>query len=309
MFLRDSYRTLLRRTGLMVATGLCLVLFAACIGGDNDDSDTTSVPDTEATSAPSGPTPADDATPTEDAEPTATSEPEPTSTPEPTATISPTATPAPPTATPTNTPTPTATPLPTVDDPAKDSLPVDQVTSNFTLHYNVQFTGGESETAIELAVAQHDADSYHIRVQNTGQQTEAWRVGETTWVAGPNGAIVELPGLVDPNLYAPSSFLFLIPDLRESGSATVIDENAEVEGRSATRYEVDPSVADRFWPQQGNPPGDAEGTFEIWIDNELNLIVRAEADIEWPSGSNSPRMEMSYLITQIDSTPEVQPPV
>lgn len=306
MFWGDRFRKLIRQTGLLAAAGLCLVLFAACIGGDSDDPEPTSTPETEATSAPSGPTPSDGATPTGEAEPTATSEP--TSTPEPTPTITPTATPAPPTATPTNTPTPTPTPLPTEDDPAKDSLPVDQVTSNFTLHYNVQFTGGESDTAIELAVEQHDADSYHIRVQNTGQQTEAWRVGETTWVAGPNGAIVELPGLVDPNLYAPSSFLFLIPDLRESGTATVIDEDADVEGRSATRYEVDPSVADRYWPQQGNPPGEAEGTFEIWIDNELNLIVRAEADIQWPSGSNSPRMEMSYLITRIDSTPEVQPP-
>lgn len=307
MFWRDRYRMMLQRAGMLVVAGLFLMVFAACIGGDsNDDPEPTATPVTEATSAPSGPTPDDEPTATDEPEPTAT--PGPTSTPEPTPTQSPTATPAPPTATPTNTPTPSPTPLPTVDDPAKDSRPVDQVTANFTLYYHVEFTGTDADTNIELAVEQHDADSYHIRVQNSGQQTEAWRVGETTWVAGPNGQIVELPGLVDPNLYAPSSFLFLIPDLHETGVATVVDEDDEVEGRAATRYEIDPSAANRYWPQQSSPPGDAEGTFEIWVDNELNLIVRAQADIEWPSGSNNPRMVMSYLVSRIDATPEVQPP-
>lgn len=305
MFRQDRLRVMFRRAGLLAAAGLCLFVLTACIGGDDNDEPETVV---EVTAPPSDPTTEPEATATDEVEPTATEEPSATSTPEPSPTATLTPTPALPTATPTNTPTPTPTPLPTVENPAKDAQPVDRVTANFSLTYSVQFTGSEHDTDIRLEVSQHNADSYHIRVENSGQHTEAWRVGDVTWVAGPNGAIVELPGLVDPNLYAPSSFLFLIPDLRQLGSATVLDENAEVEGRPATHYEVDPAAGNFFWPQQSEPPGEPEGTFELWIDHELNLIVRAEADVKWGTAANAPRMVMSYLISQLNSTPEVQPP-
>ena len=302
MTLWDCSRTFVRRFVVLAMIVAGLTLFAAC--GGNGDTDADEEPEVVETVVPTGPT----NTPEPTSEPSATTTPEATSTPQATATATSSPTPVPPTATPTNTPTPTATPLPTRDDPFGESLPVVDALQNFTLTYSANFDGPDEDSSVELFIAQANPESYHLRVASAGQQTEVWRVGSEIFVLGPGGAVVQLPGLVDPNLYAPSSFLFLVPDLQNIGVGTILDEDAEVAGRAATHYDIDPAAAAAFLPPESNTGGDIDGAFEVWVDNELNVITRMVADIEWSDGSGAQMMRMEFLISEINTTPEVQPP-
>lgn len=291
-----------RHCGALV---LSLAILTACGGGGDSDSVEPTL-----TVAPAGPT--STSTPEVEPEVESTSTPTVTSTPEPTATITPSPTPVPPTATPTNTPTPTATPLPTVVAPFSTTRPAGEALTNFTLDYSARFESeGEDEEAgsVDLRIEQARADSYHLQVASVGQQTEAWRVNEAIYVLGPGGAVVEVPGLVDQNLYAPSTFLALVPDLAVIDSATVLGENVDLAGRSTTRYQIDPAEAAAFRPSQSEVGDDVEGIFEVWVDNELGVVIQMEVDVDWTgSGGESQTIVIHYLLTGINSTPEAQAP-
>ncbi|MBA2452549.1 MAG: hypothetical protein H0V47_05225 [Chloroflexia bacterium] len=293
------------RSGALV---LSLVVLTACGGGGDSES-----VDPTVTVAPAGPTSTLAATAEVEAEdePTSTATAEMTSTPEATATITPSPTLEPPTPTPTNTPTPTATPLPTVQTPFDTTRPVGEALTNFTLDYSARFDGAEGEDgAVDLRIAQASPDSYHLQVATLGQQTEAWRVNEIIYVLGPGGAVVELPGVVDQNLYAPASFLALAPDPAMIELATVLGENVDVAGRSTTHYEIDPAAASAYRPSQSEVGDDVEGTFEVWVDNELDIVIQLNVDVNWTGGvGETQAIGIDYLVTGIDSTPEAQPPV
>jgi hypothetical protein len=246
-----------------------------------------------------------------EAEDEPTSTPEVTSTPEATATNTPSPTPEPPTPTPTTTPTPTATPLPTVQAPFDTVRPVGEALTNFTLDYSARFDGADDEDGtVDLRIEQARPDSYHLQVATPGQQTEAWRVNEVIYVLGPGGVVVELPALVDQNLYAPASFLALAPDLGMIESATVLGENADVADRSTTHYQIDPAAATAFRPSQSQVGDDVEGTFEVWVDNELDIVIQMTVDVEWSGSAGATQsIGIDYMVTAIDSTPEAQPPV
>lgn len=294
---------IVRRSGALV---LSLTILAACGGGA--DSDTEQV-DPTLTIAPSAPTVTSTPTSAPEEEPTST--PEQTSTPEATATRTSSPTPVPPTSTPTNTATPTATPLPTVTTPFSTTRAVDDALTNFTLDYSARYDGTDEEDgAVDLRIEQARPDSYHVQVATVGDQTEAWRVNESVYVLGPGGAAVEVPGVVDQNLYAPSTFLALIPELAPIGSATVLGENVDVAGRQTTHYRVDPAEASALRPSQSEAGDDVDGIFEVWVDNELGIVIQMEVDVDWTgSGGDSQNIAIDYLLTGIDSTPEAQAPV
>jgi hypothetical protein len=302
---RDARRLL----GAGLIAGLLSVLVACGGGSDSESDDDQNI---VATVSPAGPTPSPVVEQDDTVEPTPswTTAPEATNTPEPTATATASPTPVPPTATPTIVPTPTATPLPTVDEPFDEAISVVDVVTNFTLMHSARFEGddGQGET-VELLIEQASPESYHLKVSSSGQQTEAWRAGDVIYVLGPGGTIVELPGLVDQNLYAPSSFLFLVPNLDQIGVATVLDERADVGGRQATHYDLDPASALAYGPTELESAENVEGTFEVWVDNQLNMVLRISADVSWDVSGNRQSMQMEFLISDIDATPEIQPPV
>lgn len=284
---------------------LSLAILTACGGGG--DSDTEEVVDPTVTVAPAGPTATSTAEGEAEDEPTAT--PEATNTPEATATTTPSPTPVPPTATPTNTPTPTATPLPTVTAPFSETRPLGEALTNFTLDYSARFDGTDETGSVDLRIAQAREDSYHLQVATGGEQTQAWRVNEVIYVLGPGGAAVELPAVVDQNLYAPASFLALVPDLSMIESATVLGENVDVQGRDTTHLEIDPAIAAAFRPSQSEVGDDVEGTFEVWVDNELGIIIQMDVDVSWTEAAGETQtIGIDYLVTNINSTPEAQPP-
>lgn len=297
-----SRRMLACRGGALI---LSLAILVACGGGG--DSDNESV-DPTLTIEPARPT--STSTPEVEVEAEPTSTPQATSTPEATATRTPSPTPVPPTATPTNTSTPTPTPLPTVTTPFSTTLPVGDALTNFTLDYSARYDGtDEDDGRVDLRIEQARADSYHVQVATVGQQTEAWRVNETIYVLGPGGAVVEVPGLVDQNLYAPSTFLALVPDLGTIESATVLGENVDVAGRGTTHYRIDPAEASAFRPSQSEVGDDVDGIFEVWVDNELGVVIQMEVDVDWTApGGDTQTIAIDYLLTGINSTPEAQVP-
>ncbi len=291
-----------RRGGALVfVTVLSLALLVACGGGGDADSEADNQ---TSTVAPSGPTS------TEAAETEPTSTVVQTSTPNATATRTSSPTPEPPTPSPTRTPTPTATPLPTVAKPFETTPPVGDALTNYTLDYSARFDGADEEDGtVDLRIEQARADSYHLQVATGAVHTEAWRVNEVIYVRGPGGAVVELPGLVDQNLYAPASFLVLVPDLRVIESAGVVDDDVDVQGRSTTHYELDPADASAFRPSQSEAGNDVEGTFDVWVDNELGVVIQMEVEVDWTGrGGSTQSIGIDYLVTGINATPETQPP-
>lgn len=301
MILNSDWRATLRRGVFLAATVAAMSILVACGGGSNDSDDG----DIVATTMPGGPT----ATQAPDPEPSATATDEATSTPANTATATVSPTPMPLTPTPTRTPTPTATPLPTVTTPFGEVRLLNDHIQNFTLTYSARFQGLENEDgSVEVAIEQANPESYHLRVTTAGQQTEAWRAGEQIYVLGPGGAVVELPGLVDQNLYAPSSFIAIVPDLAGVDVATVLDDDVDLNGRSTTHYAIDPAAAAAFRPSQSEVGDDAEGVFEVWVDNELGIILQMVVDVEWTAASGSQTIGIDYMLTNIGTTPEIAPP-
>lgn len=304
MLWKHDGRVTLRRAGgtMVVAAGMALLV--ACGGGDNEDPEQE--PEVVETVIPTGPT----STPETEEDSTSTTTAEATSTPEatPTATSSPT--PVPPTATPTVTPTPTATPLPTVETPFINSWALPETVTNYTLEYSAQFdSSGDDDGLVSVQIQQASPESYHLAVATGEEQTEAWRVGEEIYVRGAGGAVVELPGLVDQNLYAPSSFLALVPDLRDVQVATVVSDDEDVAGRSATHYQVDAEQAAAFRPTGGQEASNVDGTFDVWVDNELGVILQIQVDAGWDVASQPESIVMNYLLSSIGTTPEVAPPL
>lgn len=298
----NDWKGALLRGSVMLAVVLALALLAACGGGDDaDEPDDSEI----ATVAPGGPTSTQQA----DDEPTST--PAAPDTPAATATITPSPTPEPPTPTPTRTPPPTATPFPTVETPFANVKPVGQALENYTLDYSARFDGEEDEDGeVELRIEQTNPASYHLQVTAVGQQTESWLVNDIVYVRGEGGAVVELPGLVDRNLYAPSSFLVLVPNLAGIESATLVDEQADVGGRSATHYLLDPEDAAAFRPSQREVGDDVEGTFDVWVDNELGIVLQMTVVVEWSAGAGSTQaIGIDYLVSNVNATPEIQAPV
>lgn len=304
MVRKHEGRVTLRRASGMLVVVAGMALLVACGGGDSDDPEQE--PEVVETVIPTGET----ATPEPEDDPASTPTAEATSTPEasPTATASPT--PVPPTATPTITPTPTATPLPTVQAPFSDAWPLPESVTNYTLEYSARFDGGgDGGDLVSVQIQQANPESFHLVIATGEEQTEAWRVGEVIYVRGAGGAVVELPGLVDQNLYAPSSFLALVPDLRGVQVATVVNDNEDVAGRSATHYQVEAEEAAAFRPAGGPEVTDADGTFDAWVDNELGVLLQFQVEAGWDVENQPETIVINYLLSNIGTTAEIASPL
>jgi hypothetical protein len=136
-------------------------------------------------------------------------------------------------------------------------------------------------------------------------------VGDRSWTS-IGGEVVESP--TGP-IFSPADLLQtseLIPEglnAREEGTE-------EVNGRQATKWVVDGADYVSYMNEQAQIDGtstvemtDGAGDVAIWVDNELNIMIKSEADVTW---SNSDGTEGSliydYEIHDIGSTAEIVEP-
>jgi hypothetical protein len=315
---------------LALAFSVLVLLVAAACGDDGDDP--TPTPDTDVTAAQATPdavTP-EPATPVADATPAATNTP---------VAVAETPTPAAPAATPTSPATPTAvavaptptvpasTPTPSIATPPAPGIetptvdgetPFDDVEfidpealPNFSLTFTMEIAGvpDEEDTRIEMAIEQSALDNYHMRLVTDETTIETWLVDGVSYIGQDDGTVLEIPGGPDAALFSPSLFLQVLPPLSAELNAQEIGQET-VNGRQTTHYRIGGrdflAMSDLFLDEHVS---DVTGNVDVWIDNELNIMIRQIGDVTWQlvDGSTG-SMTTNYEMNNIGTTPPVQSP-
>jgi hypothetical protein len=289
---RESVRRRLVWAGTLV---LVASVFGGCIVG-SDDPDPTSTVD-----APQSLTATTPAGPTETVAPSATATAAP-----------PTRTPVPPTATrtPTPRPTATATPLPKVALGTITPLDPNAVT-NYSLSTEIELRGvpGQSDFVMSLLILQSAPDHYYLKSTSGGSGIESWLVDGTTYLTQADGSVAQLPNGGDTALFSPTLLIQTVPMV--SGETVGVNLGVEdVGGRQATHYRIEAGdlFATATW-LPGESATDIAGQAEVWIDNELSIIVRQESDVRWENVDGTPGSFVGrYEVTNITTTEPVTAP-
>lgn len=183
---------------------------------------------------------------------------------------------------------------------------------NYTLTMRFEMSGIPDEPEdfrLDMEVQQSATDNYHMRVDSDDGVVEIWVVDDVTYLAEGDGEITSIPG-TDMGLFSPSMFLATVPPLDEELAATRVGEET-VSGRETTRYRIEAAnylaLSELFAPDA--TPEDAEGELNVWIDNELNIMIRQEGDVTWTNvDGTTGRFFQDFLISDIGSTPRVEAP-
>ncbi|MDQ3547907.1 MAG: hypothetical protein M3439_03725 [Chloroflexota bacterium] len=329
------------KRGQTIIAILCVLLLTvatACGSGDDDDNDTAAATSTGATStattpsissaAESTPTVADEteATATEEeteatAPATATEEEEE----EPTATTQTQATATDEdeydsvaTATTTTGGGSTATEPSEATTPATGDLGGDipefetldpELLPNFSMRMNFDATNlsGTPQTTLMMQMEQSGIDNYHLDMESDGELLEFWTIGEQSWTS-IGGEVIESP--TGP-LFSPADILTtgeLIPEGLEARN----EGTEEVNGRETTKWVVDGADYVAFMNEDASSTVEmtgGSGEVTIWIDNELNIMIKAEGDVAWMNDDDTDgSLIYDYEIYDIDSTAQVQAP-
>ncbi len=290
--MRESVRRRLVWAGTLV---LVASLFGGCIVG-SDDTDPTSTAE-----------PPPSLTATTTADPTVTIAPSATAT-----TAPPTETLVPPTATstPTSRPTATATPLPKV--PLGTITPLNPTAvTNYSLSTEIELRGvpGQSDFVMSLLILQSAPNHYYLKSTSGGSGIESWLVDGTTYLTQADGSVAQLPDGSDTALFSPTLLIQTVPMV--SGETVGVDLGVEdVGGRQATHYRIEASDLFETAPWlPGDSATDTEGQLEVWIDNELSIIVRQESDVRWENADGTSGSFVGrYEVTNINTTEPVTAP-
>jgi hypothetical protein len=308
-----SWMTAARGRGIVLLSLLCvfaLVFTVACGGDDDDDAADTTAVTTAETSTEASPT-ATDADTNATVAATAT---EPESVASPTATeaeVDATATEEDADATATEEDT-DSSPTAGADDPLADVKPIDpEALPNFTMSFTFDLTGlpGQEDTSIGVEAEQSALDNYHMSLMTSGTSLETWLVDGTTYVDQGDGSIVELPEGTDSGMFSPAIFLQEVPPIEPELQAQKIGEE-EVSGRNTVHYLI---TGENYLAQadmlSGGTATDVEGDVEVWIDTELNMMIKQLGDITWTNDdSTTGTFQSDMLIFDIGSTQAVEAP-
>lgn len=213
-------------------------------------------------------------------------------------------------ATPTRAASPTATRIPEAPIGEVQTLDPEKI-PNFSMTASLETTGigGSGDSTLEYVIQQSSADRFHLKVNGTGTTLEIWKIGDQSFIAQSGGEPAPLPEGTDTALFSPTTFLQVIPPIDAGSNAQ--DLGAEkIDGRPARHYRL---AADDFL-KGGVFVGEqtvsnAKGQIDIWIDDEFRTPLRQQGDLTWTNADGSDgRFKIDYQLTQIGSTPEIQPP-
>jgi len=180
---------------------------------------------------------------------------------------------------------------------------------NFSMRMNFDATNlsGTPQTTLMMQMEQSAIDNYHLDMESDGELLEFWTIGEQSWTS-IGGEVIESP--TGP-LFSPADILTtgeLIPEGLEARN----EGTEEVNGRETTKWVVDGADYVAFMNEDESATvemTDGTGDVIIWIDNELNIMIKAEGDVAWMNDdSTDGSLIYDYEIYDIDSTSEVQAP-
>ncbi len=240
-----------------------------------------------------------------------------TSTPPPPATATattapPTATRVPPTPTATSTPRPTATatPIPKVPLGAITPLNPDAI-PNYSLSTEVELRGvpNQPDFVMSLLILQAAPNHYYLRSTGGSSGLESWLVDGTTYLTQADGSVAQLPEGSDTALFSPSLLVQTVPAI--SGDTLGVMLGIEdVSGRQATHYQIEGADLMNSVPWlPGEGATDIEGQVNVWIDNELRIVLRQESDVRWKNADGTlGSFKDRYEVTNISTTEPVTAP-
>lgn len=202
------------------------------------------------------------------------------------------------------------------EDPLADLKPIDpEALPNFTMSFTFDLTGipAQEDTSISVEAEQSSLENYHMSLSTTGTNLETWLVDGTNYVDQGDGTIVALPEGTDSVLFSPALFLQEVPPIEPELQAERVGEE-EVSGRRTIRY----VIAGKNYLEQagqggeftgGGPASDVEGQVEVWIDIELNMMIKQLGDITWTNEDGTIGTFLSdMLMFDIGSTEAVEAP-
>jgi hypothetical protein len=183
---------------------------------------------------------------------------------------------------------------------------------NFTMTMMMDMRGiPDSEDAnVEFDVRQSSVENYYVRIDSEGAVLESWLVDGTNYVRQEDGTLVEVPGAVEAGLVSPGMFVSTVPSLEAEVEAYRVGED-EVSGRDTTHYRIPGEELLSMSGFLGDNPdiSDVEGEADVWIDDELNILIKQTADITWTNGDGSDgALQYDYLIDDIGSTARIDAP-
>lgn len=199
------------------------------------------------------------------------------------------------------------------DDPLAELGDVTAL-ENYTLvaEGSFNFTAAGAQ-AFTMEVQRSAPDNYRFLVDILDLTTmEVWAVTDTMYIQMDGGTTEDVPftpedttGQFNPSFYLTQ---FQQPELF-STAELVGDE--EINGRATTHY----TFTAEQWAEATTELGmmveevGGEGG-DIWVDNELSVIVRMNTDLSWTDGTTGETFEqiMTWDVTDIDETEPVEPP-
>ncbi|HUG14211.1 MAG TPA: hypothetical protein VMM78_04260 [Thermomicrobiales bacterium] len=207
----------------------------------------------------------------------------------------------------------TATTLGDVEDLLGEIETLDpDLLPNYTLTFRMDAAGIPEEPepfTFEMEVQQAAVDNYHMRVVAIDTLLEVWVVDDVTYLTQDDGSITSIPG-TDMAFFSPSMFLSTVPPLEAELEAARVGEET-INGRETTRYRITGEDYLTLAELSGTDeaPTDVSGEVNVWIDNELNIMIRQEADVTWTNDDGTEgRLFANYDLGSIGSTARVEAP-
>ncbi|HEX5164050.1 MAG TPA: hypothetical protein VFV93_01540, partial [Thermomicrobiales bacterium] len=185
------------------------------------------------------------------------------------------------------------------------------VVTNYSLSTNLELKGipRQADFVMSLLILQSAPDHYYLRSTSGDSGIESWLVDGTTYLTQADGSVASIPQGSDTALFSPSLLVQTIPAI--SGDVVGIMAGVEeVSGRQATHYTVDgEDLLDKTSWLPGDTADDIDGQVDIWIDNELHIIVRQESNVTWNNRDNTQGSFVGhYEVTNIGTTEPVTAP-
>jgi hypothetical protein len=167
----------------------------------------------------------------------------------------------------------------------------------------------QTDFVASLLILQSAPDHYYLKSTSGGAGLESWLVDGTTYLTQADGSVARLPEGTDTALFSPSLLVQTIPAI-SSETLGVVVGTEDVDGRQATHYQIDGEdlLAANSW-LPGDRAEDITGQANVWIDDELHVVIRQESDVRWsnPGGSNGSYVA-HYDVTHISTTEPVTAP-
>lgn len=197
------------------------------------------------------------------------------------------------------------------DDPLANLGDVSEL-ENYTLtaEGTFDFTGAGAQ-AFVLDVQQASPENFHFMVEiESADPIEVWVVADTMFVQAGDTGIQELPFVPGDvtSQFNPSFYLSALQDTEVLQNAQLEGEE-EIDGRETTRYTMTAEDWAAAVAESGMEPEDVSGTgVEFWVDNEENVIIRASIDVSWTVEGEAFEQTVTWDVTAIGETDEVEAP-